>query len=278
MVGEIKAFHRNQMPYICQADASIPVLAVHDPENKQGHGKISNQGTYCGPVAAAQALIGRCLADPSLQNLLPARDHGESENNYQSRIINKLAKDMGTSNDLKKMETAGTTAQQLSDGIEKFVQDRGFKLRNNRWSGWGAGELNPASITDFPSVEEIQEAVANPNLDSIAHMGWYDESWRKDTFNRNGGHFAVFKGVNSDGTFTMHDPSPRAGGQASDVEISHLVNIGKLVNGKLEDGRDVFSASHNILTLKGIIPKPKNNIEIFPILDGVFQFGIERKN
>jgi hypothetical protein len=275
MVGEIKAFHRNQMPYICQADASIPVLAVHDPENKQGHGKISNQGTYCGPVAAAQALIGRCLADPSLQNLLPARDHGESENNYQSRIINKLAKDMGTSNDIDDPKV-GTTPQQLMDGIEKFLVDRNFKLREQRWSGWGAGEVkNPSELL---SLEEIQEAVANPNLDSIAHMGWYDESWRKDTFNRNGGHFAVFKGVNSDGTFTMHDPSPRAGGQASDVEISHLVNIGKLFNGKLEDGRDVFSASHNILTLKGIAPKPKENIEIFPILDGVFQFGIERKN
>jgi hypothetical protein len=269
MAGQIMAFHRT-MPYIYQADASIPVLAVHDPENK-----ISNQWTYCGPVTAAQALFGRCLANRSLQNLLPAKDHSESENDYKSRIIENLATAMGTSNNLDD-PNVGTTPQQLMDGIEKFVVDRNFKLRKQRWSGWGAGEVkNPSELI---SLEEIQQAVANPHLDLIAHMGWYDKSYKPYVYNRNGGHFAVFKGIDQNGQFTMHDPSPRAGGQASDVEISNLVDIGKLVNGKLEDGRDVFSASHNILTLKGIVPKPKGYKKIFPVLDGFFQFGIERKN
>ncbi len=267
------SFHRVHMPHIDQSNGAIPTLSLHDPENRNGDGKRSNKLTYCAPVVAAQTLIGRVLAEPKLQSLLPSQG-SKTEAHYKSGLIDDLAKAMGTSNDLSD-PNVGTTPQQFMHGLERFAGDRNFKFTNDsKWlGGWGAGEVNSQLSAPPPDKRSLAAHIARPDMDVTGHVGWYQDP-ESGLYQRKGGHFVAFEGVDAANSanpkFTLQDPSPRSLRQITRVAPREISN-GTLVNG------DKSTPANNYLKLEGIHSKVVEGKPTKGILDGAFAFGLERK-
>ncbi len=98
----ISSFSRAHMPHINQYDPNIPCLQDIDDTHKPGL-------TFCAPVTAAKTLIGKTLADPKFKSLLPAQG-SDSQELYQSKLIETLARGMSTSSDLND-PNVGTTPE-----------------------------------------------------------------------------------------------------------------------------------------------------------------------
>ena len=234
--------------------------------------------THCAPVAGTQSLIGLAKRIPRLQTLLPFIG-GANEKDYQSRIIEQLAADMGTSSDTSS-PNAGTTPQQFIEGLERFVGRKNFKLTDANWNGWGAGEISRSlepilisseHIATPPGKEFIANGLARDDQEITEHIGWYVQG-DNGIYIRKGGHFITPVGYENLGTdnevHLLHDPSPRSKREtrrAKPIEIK----FGKLKNGDKEP-----QTAAGYLKLDGIDVKPERD---FGIVDGAFVFSIERK-
>ena len=172
-----RAFHSN-VPRINQADPEIN--AVKDCPY-----------THCAPVSITQSLIGLATRVPRLNMLLPAIGDVEIKS-YQSQIIEQLAADMGTSSDTSS-PNAGTTPQQLIEGLHRFVSQRNFRLTDTEWQGWGAGEIDEKLKSIPPSKAWIASGLARDDQEITEHIGWYVKG-DNGIYIRKGGHFITAVG------------------------------------------------------------------------------------
>lgn len=254
--------YQRPIPHIDQYNTEIPCLVDKDSSHKPGL-------TYCAPVVAAKTLIGRVLAQPEFQMLLPLQGD-KSTTDYQSELIEKLAKDMGTSDDIND-PNAGTTPLQFIDGLERFLINRGFKFDKPQWSGWGAGEIDSQRESKPITEEELATALANPNRDLTGHVGWYQNP-NNGLWSRRNGHFVAGKGFDSDTKLaSIQDPSPRSQRETT------LVKPEPIADGILSNGDKGTENAKGYLKFNGIKSKIVEGVPTTGILDGSFEFGITRK-
>ena len=242
---------KNGFPNICQADDNISVLR-------------NNPKTHCGPVAVANIVV---YLTKNGHQMLVEPQGGLLENEALNRLIEKLASCMQTGSISD--ADPGTTPQNLIDGLEKYVVERGYRLPTKVWKGWGAGEVLASS--EAPEMILIAEGTYG-DKNSLLHLGWYLDE-KTGTYKRYSGHFANnvgYTNLNTDSNLGLivHDPSPRSKAIAKFCE-PEIIDSGQLDNkGKIETAKD-YSFLHgiDINTAKGANAA---------IVDGAFIFEVAR--
>ncbi len=253
----------------------LPKVAIHKdvPRINQADPEIDAVKdcpyTHCAPVAGTQSLIGLAKRIARFQMLLPSIGN-MSEKDYQSKIIEQLAADMGTSSDISS-PNAGTTPQQHIEGLQRFVGRRNFLLTEHEWRGWGAGEISPLLKSGPPDREWIANGLARDDKAINEHIGWYVKG-DNGVYIRKGGHFITPVGYENLGSdderHLLHDPSPRSKQEtrkAKPIEIKF---------GILNNGEKGNEDANGYLELNGIDVKPERDCGI---VDGAFVFSVERK-
>lgn len=247
---------------------SVPRINQADPEIEA----VKNcPYTHCAPVTVAQTLIGLAARVSKLQMLLPPTG-STSDKDYQSKLIEQLAADMGTSSDTSS-PNAGTTPQQFIEGFHRFVGRRKFKLVDHEWKGWGAGEIDISLNSGPPTKLWIANGLAKDEQGVNEHIGWYVKG-DDGLYIRKGGHFITAVGYEDLGTdnevHLLQDPSPR-----SKQKVKRAKPI-EIKSGTLNNGEKGSEVANGYLELDGIDVRPGDGRNT-GVVDGAFIFGIERR-
>jgi hypothetical protein len=181
---------------------------------------------FCGPTSASDSLM--YLAAHDYPALRPA---ASDEKRAQIAIIQKL----GSANYMDTSDNNGTRPEALAEGLEKFVEQAGYKasLRIER-----LGEGGP------PSPRWLEDALGQaPATAVFINVGWYTHD--SSTYTRSGGHWVVMVGYGKDRSgnpdpnmILIHDPAPRAG-QDKRTQYVKLVPLQGTLQRRRVDGRMV---------------------------------------
>lgn len=177
-------YNRPEIPDFCQGD--------------KRYGNLPYKGEpYCGPTAVSNILV--YLDKRDFLNLLPA----ENPDGFAQFNLIRL---LGTEKYMNTMLKTGTEPIDLMYGLEKFVNEQGYKIKI-KWRGSHYG--GNYSIGEIPDIEWLHKELKENNF-AILHIGWYTHNPQKDFYRRIGGHYVTVVGSKGDGLI-IHDPAVRSG-------------------------------------------------------------------
>lgn len=154
--------------------------------------KSKIESSCCGPIATANIIC--YLAEHNCSRLIPL-SYRLDENYLLSKLIEALAKAMDTT---KK----GTFPYGLTDGLEKYVRDRGYKIKI-KWAGWPYDGKYKDEKAPYP--EWIMQGTLG-SYNSILWIGTYEYSFTKDHYKRKTGHAVTVAGFIRDwNELLIHD-------------------------------------------------------------------------
>jgi hypothetical protein len=207
---------------------STPDLMQSLPEAKLPR----NGYTYCGPVAVSNSLIW--LSRNGYPKLAPPDC---KEPIGQGSLALQLAQYFHTTGG------KGTSPTMLLNGINKYVSDRGYKVKSLQYEGW---QQHPKAF----SVPGEDTAAASEDIDWIKRglvghsavwlmIGWYKYSPKTDTYSPYAQHWVSLVGCGKDKAgkpdpdiLIIHDPAPRSG-----AILSHdYVRVERLGGGAFAKG------------------------------------------
>ncbi len=150
------------------------------------------KSSCCAPIATANII--RYLAEHNCSRLIPL-SYRLNENYLLSKLIEALAKAMDTTK-------SGTVPDGLTDGLEKYVKDRGYKIKI-KWAGWPYDGKYKDEKAPYP--EWIMQRVLGSN-NSILWLGIYEYNSAKDHYKRKSGHAVTAAGFIRDWSeLLVHD-------------------------------------------------------------------------
>jgi hypothetical protein len=149
---------------------------------------------YCAPAAASDALV--YLANHGFDRLLP---DPTDQDLAQIDIIRKLASDnyMGTdvAGDL------GTTPSGALIGLQRFVQDSGYKCQVLQYAGWPRlrQSQHDMRVGFVPDLDWIKSGIAASKGMVLLEIGYYVHGDGQGQWKRLAGHFVAAVGYGTDG-------------------------------------------------------------------------------
>ncbi len=138
------------------------------------------ESSCCGPIATANIIL--YLAQHNCSRLIPL-SYRLDENYLLSKLIETLGKEMDTTR-------SGTFSDGLTDGLEKYVKDRGYKIRIKS-AGWPYSAKYKDEKVPYP--EWIMQGVLG-SYNSILWIGIYEYNSAKNYYKRQGGHAVTVAG------------------------------------------------------------------------------------
>lgn len=224
--------HRQKFNYALIANNSVNFGAQQSeraqyPDLKQYN--IPEWGEYyCAPVSVANAMA--MFSDNGYPNL--------NQSHNSMKLINELAQDFKTTK-------RGTTTKNLINGLQSFVQSKGYKA-NIKYQGFRDIPSNIKS-GNVPDLNWIKDEINSGNA-VLLNFGVYKKGTRggKTLYSRQYGHFVTAVGAGTDGLtanpnyLTIHDPYDR-------VKGNHYIKVKQIPEGKLihNAGDDEISLTDN---------------------------------
>lgn len=252
-------------PAVAQQASKADATPDFCQTDKQG--KFYNGGKmYCAPVAASNSIVW--LAQQGYPQLL---DAGESNKQSQIELIRTLASSdyMGTAG------RNGTGPRSLTDGVYKYVTERGCKIERLEFRGWGSVRRQFSPTKEAITLDWIAKAIAHPRGVAFTNIGWYTYDKKRDTYIRHGGHWMTITGagVNARGkrdnsVVHLHDPASRSGRS----KTTHYSRLLPLENGKLTGPkRGLPTTAAGVLEVRDgiVIKKVVEGERTRPLVDGV---------
>jgi hypothetical protein len=177
---------------------------------------------YCGPTAISNYLYW--FAQNGYPRLLQTEKSPKSD---QYHLISLL----GSSRYINTGRN-GSSPDNITKGIKRFLSDRGYRSANLKFYGWR--EIAPqfkaeSSIPDLKTAYKFtfqQKAV-------WLNIGWYKYDPQNDEYTRTGGHWVTMTGYGHNGkktdpgTIIIHDPETKW--RINDYIKPELIKSGKLV-------------------------------------------------
>ena len=199
--------------------AMQPPRVMPDLTQTAKDAKLPGEGkTYCGPVAASNALVW--LACERFPQLTPTEAGPRDPRNAQIEI----AKVLGSRPFMNTSLEGGTGVNGVVQGLTRYVAERGFEHTFTH-QGWRKPPQGYAS--DGERIEpQWLRAQLKPNSIVLLNIGWYertpgstgDGDGTAAEYNRYSGHWITLigYGVDADGksdadVLILHDSAPRAG-------------------------------------------------------------------
>lgn len=158
-------------PYLDKIDS--PDFFQTDPDYGGFEG---GGGTYCGPVAASNALMW--LDAHGFGNIV---DDTTDRKKDQHDLIDIL----GSENYMDSID--GTGAFGLTRGLNRYLNERGYNV-TFRSEGWRNVPDYVNVLATKPQVPWIKEAVTGANSGCLLNVGWYEYYNNNNTYVRKGGH------------------------------------------------------------------------------------------
>ena len=158
-----------------------------------------NGNAYCGPTAAANALVW--LDTNGFGNLLPAARPGPKE---QLELIRLL----GTVEYMKTDPVNGSGPSQIMDGVKRYCFERGYRTLIEH-AGWRTRSYR---VADKPAIGWMLQRVEGTSS-LVVNIGWYKAEEDGKTCTRTGGHYVTVVGYERGGGETwlyVHDPAKRS--------------------------------------------------------------------
>ena len=259
-------------PAACAAPAARSVekmAAMPDYfQADKAYGQLPRGGAaYCGPTAAANALIW--LDTNGFDNLHPAAAPDARD---QCELIRAL----GSPQFMKTDPVKGTGPVGVMRGIEAYCRERGY-LAAAEYAGWRTG-MN--RVAERPGIEWMRRGVAG-KANLLLNIGWYANEKEGAIRTRIGGHWITAVACETQGNETwliIHDPAKRTQTPRRDSLKRCPVKclLKPLVAGttlrKKKDG-DTF-AGDGLFVLDGIRLKKGADLAI---LDGAVAFTLTAK-
>jgi hypothetical protein len=166
-------------------------------------------GYYCGPVAAANALMQ--LATSGFPKLRPPAATGKES---QILMIHQLAgKEF-----MNTVGKRGTSPPRLMAGVGKFVEQAGYRITRLEQQGWKERTKQFPVNVEVPSLAWIKQGLATTGGAVMLNVGWYKFNAERTEYERLGGHWVTLVGFDQERStqedapiFIIHDPAPRTG-------------------------------------------------------------------
>jgi hypothetical protein len=218
-----------------------------------------NGGSYCGPVAASNALVG--LARAGYPGLVPA---ASSEREGHLALAREIASPrfMGTS------AVSGTGPSGVLVGLERWVARAGYRIRRLEYQGWRAHPVKYATHVRFPDPAWIASALRAGGA-ALIHVGWYLPVRWDGGYHRRGGHWLAVVEVSADNReLVLVDPAPYGGEQQQEERAT----VSLLDSGYLKEG-DVTLSARGFFALGGGMKLKR--AEDTAILDGAIALVLE---
>ena len=191
--------------------------------------------TYCGPVAVSNSIIW--LSKNGYPALAPA--HSEKPS-VQGVLTLQLARYFRTTGG------NGTSPTMLLNGIDKYVRDKGYKIKSLQYEGW---ERHPRAFSNgvtVPEIRWIEQGLIGKSAVWLM-IGWYRYSPASGTYSPFAQHWVSVVGCGQDragkpnpDVLIIHDPAPRNG-----ASVSHdYVTVQRIQKGVFarHSGRQIKSA------------------------------------
>jgi len=118
-----------------------------------------NGGAYCGPTAAANAIVW--LDTRGFPNLLPAATPGPKE---QFELIRTL----GTPEYMKTNPTKGTGPTGIMNGVRRYCAEKGY-VAATAYAGW---RTRSCRVAERPTIPWMLRAVRGTSS-LLVNVGWY---------------------------------------------------------------------------------------------------------
>ncbi|MBI1858059.1 MAG: hypothetical protein HYR97_02965 [Candidatus Melainabacteria bacterium] len=230
------------MPNIYQRDKQSKILR-------------ENGSRWCGPAAISNTLV--YLAKRYFQMLVPPIGN-MSELEAQAKLIETLATHMKTNDEV------GTDPINLVEGLEKYVRERGYKIKA-KWRG------NPkAREENLPTPMWIMNGIIGTS-NAVLNIGGYEFNQKRGEYRRLDGHYLTVAGFSlANSKLITHDT---ARGGKRGIKDCTLEKI---------DG-DNFAKDHEISAqpAEGFyklhsIYLPNTKMD-FAIIDGAVVFEVAKK-
>ena len=204
--------------------SDIPDLCQTDPA-----GKFPDKGgDFCGPVSVSNSLM--YLAKSSFPKLQPT---AASERESQFKIIHRLA----SKEFMDTVEKDGTSPPRLMTGVQKFIEEAGYKVARLEQQGWKESTKQFPRKAEIPSVEWMKEGLAAKGGAVWLNVGWYKVNAATNEYQRLGGHWVTLvgygrtrNGADDELMLLIHDPAPRTGMKP----LTQRVKLAPLNKGSLQ--------------------------------------------
>jgi len=158
-----------------------------------------NGGAYCGPTAAANAIVW--LDTRGFPNLLPAATPGPKE---QFELIRTL----GTPEYMKTNPTKGTGPTGIMNGVRRYCAEKGY-VAATAYAGW---RTRSCRVAERPTIPWMLRAVRGTSS-LLVNVGWYAAADDEGVaYTRTGGHYLTVVGYERRRGATwliLHDPAKR---------------------------------------------------------------------
>ena len=138
------------------------------------------ESSCCGPIAVANIML--YLAKHSCCRLVPPI-YDLNEDHFISKLIETLAKFMDTT-------SIGTYPNDLIDGIERYVINRGYNI-SIKSTGWVYGKKYKEE--NHPSPDWVMRGILGSS-NSILNFANYEYNDKKDLYKRKKGHLVTATG------------------------------------------------------------------------------------
>jgi hypothetical protein len=208
---------------VIDRSAETPDLMQSNPEA----GLPDRGAPYCGPVAASNSFIW--LSRNGYPGIAPANVDTPGE---QGRLVMRLAREMNTT------KRGGTTPDGFLKGIERYVQNTGYKIDSMKYQGWEVHPKRFSGMATDPDPALVRQTLTRKKTAAWLKIGWYKYFRAEDKYVRFAGHWVTVVGCRETTgggiDFIVHDPAARSGA----APANEIVSLKPITHGKLLTGFD----------------------------------------
>ncbi|MBN2138546.1 MAG: hypothetical protein JW720_12130 [Sedimentisphaerales bacterium] len=206
--------------YTEKADSTSDLTQTDRLAELPGGGK-----TYCGPVAVSNSLFW--LSENGFANLtsgLADRRDAHFE----------LARTLGSKRYMNTSLRTGTGADSILDGVDRYLEDRGYEYGYLKFQGWRKHPGRFSSGVAVPELDWIKRGIVGDSGVWL-NVGWYKYDSSSGEYARVGGHWVTLvgygvdeKGRGNSDILIVHDPAPRCGKEPHEYVRMELIGDGRL--------------------------------------------------
>lgn len=222
---------------------------------------------YCGPVAAADAIVWLS------KNGFPSLTTSKAED---AKTVGALA--LTLAEKMKTTITGGTVPSGFLPGLEKYVAEKGY-VGSLQYQGWEKYPKRFDGGSELPQLNFIRRGLLSNSNAMWLKIGWYRYFPNEDKYVRFAGHWVTVVGMidspeSNELTLLIHDPAARSG-----ISPRHeAVTLSRIQSGKLITGYNGMTPrdASGFFKLGGEL-KIKSKAD-FGLLDGVAVLSLRHQN
>lgn len=211
----------------------LPQRAFDTPDLTQTDPDLHVPGggnSYCGPVAISNSVMW--LAAHGYPKLAPA---GATPHEQQLQLVREL----GSRHYMATSPYSGTGAFGILPGLERYVKDKGYRVKRLQYEGWRGHALAYDVGVRKPDLRWIAAGL-RPGGAAWINVGWYKPGPGGQAYHRHGGHWLTVVDAGHDehgapdpSVLVLHDPAPYAGTKFENTYVrAEPLDHGWLIDGK----------------------------------------------